>query len=91
MVKSLVDILDKNCDPNLPGNVPTIRNYLYRNADTLHFDQAIQELKSYSLNYNQGYIPERLECVERVGGIYAIANRVSVQTDLPETGRSLQP
>lgn len=56
MVKCLIDILDKNCDPNLPDNIPTIRNYLYRNADTLTFNQAIQELKSYSMNYNQGYV-----------------------------------
>lgn len=54
MVKSLIDILDKNCDPNLPGNVPSLRNYLYRNADTLTFNQALQELKSYSVNYNNG-------------------------------------
>lgn len=40
MVKGTIDILDKNCDPNISGNIPTIRNFLYRNADSLNFEQA---------------------------------------------------
>lgn len=90
MVKSLVDILDRNCDPNLPVNTPALRNYLYRHADTLTFDQALRELESYSLDYNQGHIPAKLECIDRAGGIYSIANRLTLQTDSPETGRSIQ-
>jgi len=41
MVKSIVDIVDKNSDPyQLKQNIPIIRNYLYRNADALKFSEA---------------------------------------------------
>ena len=31
--------------------------------------------------HNQGNIPQKLECVDRVGGIYAIANRPSMDEE----------
>jgi len=41
MVKGIVDILDKNSDHLQNGQkVPTVRNYLYRNSDTLKFAEA---------------------------------------------------
>lgn len=90
MVKGTIDILDKNCDPNIPGNIPTIRNYLYRNADTLNFEQATTELRSYCISFNQGFVPEKLECIDKVGGIYAIANRLSNEGESFGTGRYSQ-
>lgn len=61
MVKSIVDIIDRNVDPFHGGkNIPTVRNYLYRNADTLRFDQALGELQGYVNAFNGGIVPQRL-------------------------------
>jgi hypothetical protein len=41
MVKGVIDIVDKNSDPYQIGqSIPTIRNYLYRNADALKYVEA---------------------------------------------------
>jgi hypothetical protein len=37
MVKGIVDIIDTNCDLHRLEGRPTVRNYLYRNADMLRF------------------------------------------------------
>jgi hypothetical protein len=79
MVKSIVDIIDRNVDPFIGGqNIPTVRNYLYRNSDVLRFDEALRELQNYVNTYCNGLVPPRLECVDQVGGVYAIANRAEV-------------
>ena len=84
MVKAIVDVLDGNCDNSELGNTPSVRNYLYRNADMLKFDQALRELQNYVITYSRGYIPQKMECVDRVGGIYVIANRFKSQLDEPQ-------
>lgn len=79
MVKSVIDIVDKNSDPYQIGQtIPTIRNYLYRNADALKFAEAKKELLSYIDIYHKGILPNRLDCVEQAGGVYAIANRPEI-------------
>lgn len=76
MVKGVIDIVDKNSDPYQIGqSIPTIRNYLYRNADALKYVEAKKQLYSYIDTYNRGIVPNRLDCVEQAGGVYAIANR----------------
>jgi len=38
MVRGLIDLIDRNMDQNqLQNNIPSVRNYLYRNADSLKF------------------------------------------------------
>lgn len=38
MVRSLVDLLDRNIDQSQVQNgIPSVRNYLYRNTDSLKF------------------------------------------------------
>jgi hypothetical protein len=75
MVKGIVDILDSNCDTVRLNGIPTVRNYLYRNSDMLTFEQALRELNEYALTYNSAKVPQYLECIDRAGGIYVIANR----------------
>ena len=74
MVKGIIDMLDANCSDQLESNIPTLRNYLYRNADMLKFDEALRELDNYTACYHNNIIPEKLDCIDRVG-IYVIANR----------------
>lgn len=76
MVRGIIDLIDRNLDQaQLPSNVPSVRNYVYRNADTLRFDQAIGEFEQFVREFNRGEIPQKLDCIDRVGGILAIANR----------------
>jgi hypothetical protein len=53
-----------------------VKTFLYRRTDALTFDQALQEFNSYIHTYYSGIIPGRLDCVERQGGAYAIANKI---------------
>lgn len=39
------------------------------------FDEAINELGNFAREFNQNQIPNKLDCIDRVGGIEAIANR----------------
>lgn len=42
MISSLIEAIDRNIDPDqLPPSIPTVRNFLYKNSDSLTFDQAI--------------------------------------------------
>jgi len=76
MVRSIIELVDRNVDQGqLPRNIPSVRNYLYRNVDTLRFEQAIAELNAYVHEYQGGVLANKLECIDRVGGIQAIANR----------------
>lgn len=44
MVRSIIDALDKNVDQMLmPPNIPSVKNYLFRNHDALKFQTAIAE------------------------------------------------
>lgn len=76
MVVGLIDILDNSVDhSSFQPNVSTVRNYLYRKQDRLSFDDAILEFNAYVREFSNGFIPAKLECIEKAGGIYAIANR----------------
>jgi hypothetical protein len=76
MVSGLMDMLDSSVDhTSLPPHVPTLRNYLFRTNDRLGFDAAVLEFNTYVREFSNGFIPGKLECIEKAGGIYAIANR----------------
>jgi hypothetical protein len=76
MVSSLVEAIDRNIDHDqLPPSTPTVRNFLYRNADALNFDNAIWEFGEFVRLFNSGQVPIRLDCIDEAGGVYAIANR----------------
>jgi hypothetical protein len=44
MVRSIIDIIDKNVDQ---AQIPSVRSYLYRNSSAIKFNQAIAELNQY--------------------------------------------
>jgi hypothetical protein len=76
MVRSVIETIDRNIDSEqMPPEIPTVRNFLFKNADALNFDTAIWEFGEFVKSFNQGRIPAKLDCIDRVGGIYAIANR----------------
>lgn len=65
MVSSLIEAIDRNIDHDLlPPSTPTVRNFLYRNADALTFDAAIREFGEFVHNFNSGQVPIRLECID---------------------------
>jgi hypothetical protein len=76
MVAGLIDIIDNSIDhSSFTPNMSTVRNFLYRKQDRLNFDEAISEFNAYVRSTSNGFIPAKLECIEKAGGIYAIANR----------------
>ena len=61
MVANIIEAIDRNIDhTQLPPSAPTVRNFLYRNSDTLTFDAAIREFAEFVRNYNAGQVPIRL-------------------------------
>lgn len=74
MVRSIIDAVDQNSDSAMAPHLPNIKNYLYRNADSLTFSQANQQFTQYIQEKTQGE-PGRLDCIDLVGGIDVIANR----------------
>ena len=79
MVRSIIEMIDRNLDPSqVPQQIPSVRNYIYRRSERVLFEEAIGELGNFARDFNQGQIPSRLECIDRVGGIAAIANRDKV-------------
>lgn len=76
MVRNVVEMIDKNIDHSLlPANLPSVKNFMYRNNDTLRFDSAISEFREFVQLYHKGVLPDRLECIDKVGGIQVIMNR----------------
>lgn len=76
MVRSVIETVDRNVDSEqMPADIPTVRNFLYKNTDSLNFDVAIWEFGEFVKRFNNGKLPSKLECIDKVGGIYAIANR----------------
>lgn len=75
MVRSIVETIDKSSDEiTLPRGIPSVKNYLFRNNDTLNFQTTIAEFNEYLKLYNGGKAPERLACIDRVG-IHTIVDR----------------
>lgn len=74
MVRTIVEIIDKNIDRS-QVSIPSVKDYIYRNNDKVTFEQAISELNHFTQQYNGGNTPSRLECIDKVGGIYMIAHR----------------
>lgn len=72
MVKSIIDTIDRNVEQT---QIPSVRSYLYRNSKSIKLNQAIDEFKQYVREFNRGQIPDKLDCIDRVGGINAIVNR----------------
>lgn len=76
MVRSVIEVIDKNADQMfLPANVPSVKSYLYRNQNALKFEAAIVGLGEYVRAYNGGKVPTRLDCIDKVGGVEVIVNR----------------
>ena len=86
MIANIIEAIDRNIDHNqLPSSTPTLRNFLYRNSDSLTFDIAIREFAEFVRNYNAGQVPIRLECIDEAGGVYAIANRDTTSPSLKKS------
>ncbi len=79
MVKGIIDILDqKSAAFQMGPAIPTVRSFVFRNSDTLTFEEAKRQLQAYIKAYNYGTIPIKLDCVERAGGAFSIANRQTI-------------
>lgn len=64
MVRSIVECLEESIDKySMPQQNPSIRNYLYRTADRINFEQAIAELKNFSKTTSAYGIPTRLHSI----------------------------
>lgn len=64
MVRSIVECLEESIDIySMPQQNPSIRNYLYRTADRINFEQAIVELKNFSKTTSAYGIPTRLHSI----------------------------
>lgn len=70
MVRSIIEMIDRNLDPSqVPQQIPSVRNYIYRRSERVLFGEAINELNNFARDFNQGQIPIKLDCIDRVGGI----------------------
>lgn len=54
---------------------------MYKNSDALTFDLAIWQMGEYIRIFNEGRVPTRLDCIDRAGGIYTIANREQINVN----------
>lgn len=76
MVASLLDTLDRSIDvEDLPSNVPSVRDFLNRGKVAKSFDTLLWQFGDFVRIYNNGQVPIRLDCIDRVGGIVVIGNR----------------
>lgn len=69
MVESIIDTIEKNTDMNtMPCQNPSFREFLYSEKKNPNLDDALEALRQYAARYNNGRIPEYLECVKVNGG-----------------------
>ena len=61
MVASIISAIDGSLTQDTEYQDNSIRNYLYRKADTLTFHQATRQLREYANVTNGGMLPTRLE------------------------------
>lgn len=71
MVRSLVECLEECIDKHsMPLQNPSVRNFLYRTADRIGFEQAIAELRNFGKATSPTGIPTRLHSIEDNPGRY---------------------
>ena len=80
MVRNILQLIEDNTDRNTtPRESPSILNFIYQlnssnnvtgsrvGKNEVDFDQAIRAVEEYANKYNNGIIPNNLECIQRVG------------------------
>jgi hypothetical protein len=71
MVRSVVECLEESIDKrSMPPQNPSVRNFLYRTADRIGFEQAIAELSNFSRTTSPMGAPARLLSIEENPGRY---------------------
>lgn len=79
MVRSLLEIIEKNTDKDtMPRQEPSIFNFVYKNKgeDDIDFNSAQMKFEEYVKKYNNGQIPQRLTCFDKVGGTGEVAKQI---------------
>lgn len=76
MVRQIIDSIEENTDlTSMPRSEPSFRNFVYRENERVGFGEAKKKLEQYANYFNNGVIPNHLNCVERVGGARNIRNQ----------------
>lgn len=79
MVRMILDTIEENVDIVSLQGKPTPINYIYsksRSPTEVRFDEAIGLFLNYVREYFDGFIPARMACVDRVGGVFTLSKNL---------------
>lgn len=76
MVKNILEVIEENVDLGSLEGRPSPLQYIYSKAGApsqVRFGEAINFLRNYANEFFNGIIPNKLSCVDKVGGAYFLA------------------